>query len=276
VAHFGAAGFSWRDANDVLDLELFETIFEDGYTILSEATAGAEVAAIIDIPTDAEVNAWMYLLLGDPELEVWRKPPPPLLLSGHQVEVPPAPGFISVQVHRPSGLRSEPVPFAIVSLYKAGEVFANHYTDADGMAEIPINPSTPGTIYLTAYTDLSAEGIGEATIEVVGGSSVAETGIAPGAARMAITPPPSSAGGPVEVRVELGRAAESLEIRMFNVAGRVVAADAFGSLPAGEHRLRLASSTGTLAGGVYWLEARARLENHRSEVRSRARWLRLR
>ena len=92
-------------------------------------------------------------------LEVWREPPPPLTLLGYPVQVPTGPTTFIVQVHRGSGLRSVPVPFAIVSLYKNGEVVANRYTDANGQAEIPIDPTSPGTLHVTAYTDLGPEGV---------------------------------------------------------------------------------------------------------------------
>jgi hypothetical protein len=277
VAHFGATDGSERDANDILDLELFETIYEDGHAILGEAIAGAQLATIIASPDFGEFNAWLYLLLGDPELEVWREPPPPLVLSGHPAQVPTGPSIFVVQVHHGSGLRSVPVPFAIVSLYKNGEVIVNRYTDLNGQAEIPIDPTSPGTMHVTAYTDLGPEGVGLAEVQVTGPSAIGEAA-APETASLILTPPPSAAAGPVEVGVELGQAAAGLDLRLINVMGRTIADVRFGPLAAGVHRLRLAGlSAGAVPSGVYWIDARARTATPAgAEVQTRTRWLRLR
>jgi hypothetical protein len=277
VAHFGATGGSERDANDLLDLELFETIYEDDATILGEAIIGAQLATILSHPDYGESNAWIYLLLGDPELEVWREPPPPLLLSGHQAQVPTGPSMFIVQVHRGLGLRTEPVPFAIVALYKDGEVIANRYTDANGQAAIPIDPTSPGTLHVTAYTDLGPEGVAVAEVQVTAPSAIAAGG-APGTTRLALYPPASWAGGPIEVGVELGEAAAALDLRLVNVAGRALARGQFGPLATGVHRLKLpGASASAVPGGVYWIEARARTADPgRADLQARARWLRLR
>jgi hypothetical protein len=84
----------------------------------------------------------------------------------------------------------------------------------------------------------------------------------------------------VEIGIELGQAASELELRLVNVAGRALAAEQFGPLPAGSHRLRLAGlGARTLPGGVYWLEARARIASGgtaaSSEVRAQTRWVRI-
>ena len=106
VAHFGATSGSSRTANDLLDLELFETIYEDHHAILSEAIAGAEMATIISHPRRGEYNAWQYLLLGDPELEVWTEPPAPLVITATASEIPPEPTILTINVNIGSGFRS--------------------------------------------------------------------------------------------------------------------------------------------------------------------------
>jgi hypothetical protein len=170
-----------------------------------------------------------------------------------------------------------PVPFAIVSLYKNGEVIVNRYTDLNGQAEIPIDPTSPGTMHVTAYTDLGPEGVGLAEVQVTGPSAIGEAA-APETASLILTPPPSAAAGPVEVGVELGQAAAGLDLRLINVMGRTIADVRFGPLAAGVHRLRLAGlSAGAVPSGVYWIDARARTATPAgAEVQTRTRWLRLR
>jgi hypothetical protein len=275
VAHYGATWSSNTDPNHMLDRGLFTSIYDDGVVILADAITAAEATMMMWYAADGEENAWMYLLLGDPELKVWREVPPPMLLSGHPVQVPPAPGMISVTLHRPSGFTDDPVEFGIVCAYKPGEFEENRYTDATGTVQLPINPATPGTIFLTGYTEFDSEGVALGTIEVVEDTHVGEMD-AP-ATRFALMPPASSAETPV-LRATLPGVADAFELRLYDVTGRLRASQALGSLAAGEQRLPLSGPAwNALPDGVYWIEARARFGGVvGEEARARTRWLRLR
>ena len=275
VAHYGATWNSNTDPNHMLDRGLFTSIYDDGVVILADAITAAEATMMMWYAADGEENAWMYLLLGDPELKVWREAPPPMLLSGHPVQVPPAPGLISVQLHRPSGFVEDPVEFGIICAYKPGEFSENGYTDASGTVQLSINPTSPGTIFLTGYTEFDSEGVALGTIEVVAETAVGEAG-APPVGLVLI--PPASSGNSLELGARLPGAADALEVRLYDVTGRLKASQALGPLAAGEHRVRLGAGWSRLADGVYWIEARARFggEAAGKEIRAHTRWLRLR
>ncbi len=230
VAHFGASQCSDRSANDLLDLELFETIYADGATILSEAIAGAEAATMISEPVAGESNAWMYLLLGDPELEVWREPPPPIILAAPD-DVPPGPSI--VVVHAGASGRSVGIESAIVTLFKEGEVAESRYTDASGDATFTINPTTSGAIEVTAYTELSPEGVGHDAILVTGGTGAPD--LASLSTRLALT---VLSANPTRDDVALAYdlpGPGSVRLAIHDVRGRHVATLAEGMQPAGKY-----------------------------------------
>ncbi|MGQ0722043.1 MAG: C25 family cysteine peptidase [Candidatus Eiseniibacteriota bacterium] len=168
VAHFAASHCTSRDANDLLDLELFETIYEDGHRILGEAIAAAHAATMISFPVEGEANAWQYLLLGDPELEVWTAAPPPLFVLADVSEVSTGPTTVVVTVSGSSARSATGVSMATVAVWKDGEVSEALYTDAMGQVSVPVDPQTPGTLTITAYTELGPEGVGALTIPVTG------------------------------------------------------------------------------------------------------------
>ncbi len=288
VAHYSASGGSWHQANNTLDLELFETIYADHHCILGEAVAGAQTAMWIQhqVPewhdelgwvVKGEDNAWMYLLLGDPELKVWREPPPRLVINVDQHEVQTGPGFLTVAVESPND--AEPVEFAIVAVYKDGEFIENRYTDSQGIAEVPIDPATAGSIHVTVYTEFDSYAVALDTVTVVETQAVESALPVPPAqfAVVALSRTPVNAG--VELGADLPWAAERLTLRLVDVAGRCRARESYGPLAAGEHRLTLSAGSGhSLPPGVYWIEAEARWREGTArarESRAHARWLSL-
>jgi hypothetical protein len=252
VAHFGATGCSSRDANDLLDLELFETIYEDGHRILGEAVAGANAATIISFPVEGEANAWQYLLLGDPELEVWTEAPSPLFVAVDAAEVPTGPSTVVVTVSGGTG-RSVGIPLATVAVWKDGEVAEALYTDSMGQVSVPIDPLTPGTLTITAYTELGPEGVGVAAIPVVGGTAALDVAAAPTLRLGPAAPNPAQRRVVVPFVVPAdGRA----KLEVIDARGRRVAKLADGLEMAGAHARAWdgRSADGVLAApGVYFL-----------------------
>jgi hypothetical protein len=288
VAHYGASYASWTGTNHTLDLELFETIYADNHCILGEALAGAEMAMWVQHQVEewvrdvgwvvkGEDNAWMYLLLGDPELKVWREAPPPLVISVDLHEVPIGPGFLTVGVRNET--ETEPVEFAIVSVYKDGEFAENRYTDAQGIAVVPIDPQTAGAIHLTVHTEFDSHGVGLDSVAVIGVEAIESASPAPPGRFNVTALSPVAEGGALELGAQLPWEAERLRLRLYDVAGRCRANTTFGPLAAGEHRLTMSvGRRHRLPSGVYWLEAEARWRDAAAagESRAQARWLCLR
>lgn len=174
VAHYGSYGhvsMTYNEAYDDLDKDLFDAIYDDGQVILGETMITAESAVIEEFPLMGETLVWTFELLGDPELKIWREPPAIPPISGFPEEVPPEPGMIQVQVggsgSKVDAPSTAPVQFAIVSLHKPGEFAENRYTDAQGNAEVPINPVTSGTIYITVHTEFDSRAVAQDSIRVV-------------------------------------------------------------------------------------------------------------
>jgi len=233
VAHYGATHDSYTDANDTLNRKLFEKIFDDDLTILGEATAAAEADMIRAFRTNGEYNTWLYLLLGDPELEVWREAPPGLFINGLPGVVPPENGSVVVQVRAPvlpkahhgraAPQSDAPVPYAIVSVYKAGEFVESRYADAEGYATLPILPASEGVIRVTAYTEFDSRGVGNDSITVVDPTDTGPGDEVAGLARLRLEPVwPNPCRGPAAIRYSLPQAGD-VRVSIFDIRGRRVA-----------------------------------------------------
>lgn len=144
VSFYGATVPSFTSQNHELDRQLFKAVYDTGLTIQSHAIKQAEdqMAALV-----GDDNAWMYLLLGDPEMKIRRRNP-----FNFKIDVPVAykpcygPGcYLNVSVLDEVG---NPVPFVKVSAWKSAdgkdEVLSNRYTDRGGRAQIPVSGVTAG------------------------------------------------------------------------------------------------------------------------------------
>ncbi len=164
VSHYGSTVPSGTDENHELDRQMFKAVYDLGLTTESQAIQHAEAQMRV-LAGHTWDNSWMYLLLGDPDMQIRRRNPikwdivePPIL----PVCVAP-PCYLDILVKDPLG---NPIPDLLVGAYKpAGmappssgsaaavaateEVFDNRYTDANGLAHIPAEPSTPGTLDYT-------------------------------------------------------------------------------------------------------------------------------
>lgn len=156
VAHYGATVPSATDANHVLDAKMFEAVYDKGLTTHAKAIRWAEKQMTLALPGSGTGNAWMYLLLGDPEMRIRRRPVHAL----PRLEAPAAIGEchvvcdpLRVRVTDPSG---KPVAGALVIAHQPpapepGPVAdASGYTNADGVVDLPIGDAAPGALRLTA------------------------------------------------------------------------------------------------------------------------------
>lgn len=150
VSYYGATSPSWTKTNDKLTEWLFRAVYDEGLITQSHAIARAESQVVALDGAFGVENAWRYLLLGDPDLQIRRENPidlQVLLPFELQVcELPPC--FLDVQVLDEVGT---PVEEAFVGLWKGGaagdEVFSNGYTDASGSVTLAADPLTPGPLY---------------------------------------------------------------------------------------------------------------------------------
>ena len=212
VAFFGAAGGSERAANNTLDIELFANLYDRGMTTLGELIYASE-ATMISENSSGEGNAWMYLLLGDPELEVWTEPPPPLFVVASA-------GPNVIVAHVSGGGSRSAINLPTVAVYKEGEIQAAYYADANGDVTIPIDPLTPGPVYVTAYTEIGSEGVAADTVMV---TPTGAPDVAPSteAALRLHAPRPNPAHGSTRVVYELPNAGR-VKLSIVDVTGRSV------------------------------------------------------
>jgi hypothetical protein len=256
VAFHGASVPSGTAANHTYDREVFDAIYNyDTFLIISEATAAAEVVvneAFLDDPWSGQYNSWVYLLLGDPELKIWREDVPELVLSDYPQDVPTGGGVFRLRVS--DGQLRSPVPFATVAVYKDGEVADNRYSDADGWVEIPIDPETPGQMRVTVFTEFGDYGVSEALVNVLDMPAGASdpTGLPASLQLARVQPNPVSQSA--VLRYALPRPG-AVDLSIFDVHGRRVAALVENAQPSGWHSVvwngRDAAGR-AVSGGVYF------------------------
>lgn len=150
VAFYGATVPSGTTANHELDRQMFKAVYDLGLTTHGKAIeyAEAQMTAIA-----GSENAWMYLLLGDPEMKIRRRAPfslaitAPVLTTRCPTSVCP----IAIRVLDSLG---NPLSGLKISAYKPGltgdEVNENLYSDALGNVNLPVAPRTAGPMFVSA------------------------------------------------------------------------------------------------------------------------------
>jgi hypothetical protein len=161
VSYYGATRTSYTSQNHVLDEWMFRAVYDEGLTTQSQAIARAEdqMASL-----SGSANAWMYLLLGDPDMQI--RTENPLNLT---IEIPELVRIckfceLPIRVFDPRG---NPVPNALVGLWKPaasgkpnieGETWVNGYTDGKGRVSLPYSALSTGLMY---YSVEDAQGNAE-------------------------------------------------------------------------------------------------------------------
>ena len=274
VAHFGASEDTWTEANHLLDLELFRAIYDDGFAILSDVTDAATAEMVAEFPSEGEQNAWSYLTLGDPELKIWSEPPQLIVAQNVPAQVPTGNGALTIRVmNNTSSLAAaragrrgapataalvdtNPVPLAIVSVHKAGEVAASYYTNPAGEVTIPIDPVTPGPLALTVYTELDPRGGVLDTIMVYDPAGVPGGPAAGGAGGLHLSAPRPS---PFRDRTAFAfrlPARGAVRLAVYDVTGTRVRTLVEDVVEAGEHRAEWDGMDGSGApagAGLYFI-----------------------
>lgn len=150
VSYFGATRTSYTDQNHELDKWMFRAVFDEGMLTQSHAIKFAEAEMAANIGSD---NAWMYLLLGDPDMKIRTRNPLSI-----QIKIPDLVKIckfceLPIQVFDPKG---NPMSNALVGLWKPaarelpnqpGETWVNGYTDANGHVSLPYSALSGGNLY---------------------------------------------------------------------------------------------------------------------------------
>jgi hypothetical protein len=156
VSHYGATVPSATLPNHVLDQKMFAGVYDKNLTTQSKAIRWAEAQMRLAYPADGTDNSWMYLLLGDPEMRIRRRP----VFEVGQLFAPEkvlacagaaAGCTISLRVTDRNG---KPLRNALVSIYqgdaKQDLVADNGYTDDAGLVRLSIDGSQPGPLQARA------------------------------------------------------------------------------------------------------------------------------
>ncbi len=268
VSVYASTVDSYTDQNHELDRRMFRAVYHLGLTTQSHAIEYAE-AKIIEMGWKS--NPWMYLLLGDPDMQIRRRNPGVWLVNAPDtIETCPSPPcFLDVLVMDEQG---GPVEDVLVAAWKPGsvgptkfngpdEVFDNRYTLGDGSASVPAEPMTPGWLYYTIQDDAgnslldSVWVAGEAVTAANDGAAGAGVRELDGRRAAILDASPNPFNPAVTIRFALAaRGPATLDV--YNSAGQRVRRLAEGDLPAGINHVRW-SGTDTngarVAAGIYFV-----------------------
>jgi len=152
VGFFGATPPTTHSRwNNCLDAGIYWGLLEEDIHFFGPMTYRGKLEVYTNSPLDVSPDSGSefyfnsYNLLGDPSLELWTGVPQNFMVN-HLTTVPTGTNSFSVQVLNAA---SQPVPGALVSLYKRGEVKALKFTDATGQATLQIATLTPDTLFVT-------------------------------------------------------------------------------------------------------------------------------
>ncbi|MBN2055124.1 hypothetical protein JW905_09385, partial [bacterium] len=154
VTALGASRDSYTVPNHDFDKRLYTALFDEGINSIGYLiNAGRET--MIDMGDLGIYNTYIYLLLGDPALDVYTLAPMELEVD-YPDAIPMGPVDLEVNV----AVAGVPVPDARVCCTKEGEISEVAYTNAFGVAVVSIEPLTPGYIQVvtTAHNGLPNEG----------------------------------------------------------------------------------------------------------------------
>ena len=188
VSYYGATVPSFTSQNHVLDEWMFLAVYDEGLTKQSHAIERAESQMAALSGSD---NAWMYLLLGDPDMDIRRRSPFQFkVVRPDDLEICEKDHCsLELWVFNEAG---EPVEGARVGLWKSGswadesptillatetesldfsssddsgpEVFTNGYTDADGRVILEASPRTEGEIRFSVQDLMGESMVGSVAI----------------------------------------------------------------------------------------------------------------
>jgi hypothetical protein len=133
--------------SELLDVRFYDFLINRDSFLIGAAHARSKALFTAQANSDAVCRWCVYELnlFGDPAMPMWTEVPQAMTAQFPQV-VPLGPSTFTIQV---SHNQIVPVAHALVSVEKGTEVYAQGYTDATGVAMIPIAPLSPGRVYIT-------------------------------------------------------------------------------------------------------------------------------
>ncbi|MCD4706905.1 MAG: T9SS type A sorting domain-containing protein [Candidatus Sabulitectum sp.] len=255
---FGAfnARYGWGNpsspGNGVSEV-LCQLIYEEDW-VEGQITLGAIHSMGRDemTPASVEIHDWCvkeYNLFGEPELPIWTADAA-LLAAAYPSSIS---GATTVTVTVTSG--GSPVSGARVCLWKGddwatAEVYEVENTNASGVVNISVNPSTSGTMLVTAWAHNHISHLGSISVTATGIEDQSEDLIA---VTTISAPYPNPATTSAAIPFSLANAGTA-SIQVFDLSGRTVAIPASGDFAAGQHTVNwdLTGSNGTpIPSGFY-------------------------
>ncbi|NOR17413.1 T9SS type A sorting domain-containing protein [candidate division WOR-3 bacterium] len=157
VGALGATNMTWGPVSTAMDTILFEFMFDPtGLTSISNYEIGkainyAKVWVINNPPPGVTMTqilqvVYRHLWVGDPSLEVWTDSTGDLatFIVTHPTSIRTQPTQFTVMVEE-----NNPVPGALVCLYKESDIYERGYTDSNGQITFIIEPNTAGILHVT-------------------------------------------------------------------------------------------------------------------------------
>lgn len=151
VSHYGASVPSYTTPNHELDRAMFRAVYDYGLTKQSHAIESAEAEMAAAHYND---NAWMYNLLGDPDMDIRRDTPPAWTVNFPEVVDPGC----STCPYEFSVLNEQgnPIENVLVSVFqsqaglakRADDFQENGYTDGGGAAVLDLGGVVEGQVRL--------------------------------------------------------------------------------------------------------------------------------
>jgi len=132
--------------SEKLDIRFYDFLFTYDTVEIGATHARSKEIYVYSAQSQA-VWRWCYYelnLFGDPNMPLWKDAPGTMTAANRDTTTTGAQSF---QVTVTSA--GNPVPGALVCLYKPAEVHEIGRTGSNGVATITINPITPGTMFLT-------------------------------------------------------------------------------------------------------------------------------
>jgi WD40 repeat protein len=147
VAYIGSSRISFTGESEDFQNAFYDLVFGAGVVSIGQALAFSKLGLLADAVSETP-DRWFHfslILLGDPEMPLWRKAPSALTVT-HSATTPLGGGPFAVTVTQ----GGNPVAGARVAIQKAGDAFAVGLTGSNGVASLDLRASTTGSFSVTA------------------------------------------------------------------------------------------------------------------------------
>jgi WD40 repeat protein len=147
VAYIGSSRISFTGESDDFQNAFYDLAFGSGVVSIGQALAFSKLGFLADAVSETPARWFQFslLLLGDPEMPLWRQSPNTLQVA-HASTIPLGGPPFAVTVTA----GGNPVAGARVAIRKAGDAFAVGQTGSNGVASLDLRPSTTGALTITA------------------------------------------------------------------------------------------------------------------------------